>query len=124
MDLINDIPKYKKKSNKKPPKKAKHKHLCEPCVVEYPEDWYLKEHLRSGKTKSFIYGYCPICGKITTNLPHEEQWYERVEVSDDGLIYWTTVPTDECMKELDPLTRTLPTFKTDDCFIKNVKLED
>lgn len=33
MNFIDDIPKYRKKSQKNPPQKAKHKHIYEPCIT-------------------------------------------------------------------------------------------
>lgn len=124
MNFTDDIPKYKKKSNKKPPKKADHKHLCEPCIIVRPEDWYKKEHERSGKMTSEFYGYCPICGKVTAFLPDRDRWYARVKRNNGTFSYWETVPTEEGARELDPVTRTLPTFEADDLFVKEVKMED
>lgn len=123
-EFVDDIPKYKKKSKKKPPKKADHKHLCEPCIVLTPEDWYKKEHERSGKVQSEFYGYCPICGKITAYCPDHDRWYTRVEKHNGLFSYLETVPTEEGLRELDPTTRTLPTFTADSVFVKNVYLED
>lgn len=33
MNGFDDIPKYRKKSQARPPKKSKHKHLSEPCII-------------------------------------------------------------------------------------------
>lgn len=123
MNFTDDIPKYKKKSQKKPPKKAKHKHLSEPCVIDVPRDWYKKEHERSGEMKSDIYGYCPICGKVTEFYPDRDRWLTHVRHYDGPFTYLETVPTEECARELNPETRTLPTFKSNDWPVKNVVLD-
>lgn len=124
MNFVDDVPKYRKKSQKKPPKKADHKHLCEPCIVVRPVDWYKKEHERSGEMLPDFYGYCPICGKIMAFRPDRDRWYTKVERNNGSFSYLETVPTEEGARELDPATRTLPTFEADDCFVKNVNLED
>lgn len=51
MERFDDIPKYRKESHARPPKKSKHKHLSEPCIIESPADWWKKEHERSGAIK-------------------------------------------------------------------------
>lgn len=101
-------------------KKYKHKHTYEPCVVEYPSEWYLKEHVRNEKKNVEINSYCPICGKIG-GIQDEERWYR------DGYIYnnifgsvLKILPTIECEKELNEDTRTLPTFQLNDPFQKNI----
>lgn len=124
MNFVDDIPKYKKKSQKKAPKKADHKHLCEPCVIEHPKDWYKKEHERSGELAADIYGYCPVCGKVTSYRPDKGRWYKTVQRNNGVFSYLETVPTEECERELDPKTRTLPTFRTNDFSAKVVELED
>ena len=116
MRYEDDIPRYKKKSNSKAPPKSKHKHRYEPCVIEYPALWYTKEHLRGGEKQVKINGYCQVCGKIgEINL---EQWY--------GSVYHVTgisiEPTEQTQRELNPETRTLPTFQVDDPFAKFVEL--
>lgn len=105
MNYTDDTPKYKKKSKKNPPKKADHKHLHELCVIEYPQDWYNKEHVRSGKLRTVLYRYCPICGKITDTKE-------------------SAVALEERTRELNPTTRTLPTFRVDSPFAKFVELEE
>lgn len=123
MSFTDDIPKHKKRSKKKVPKKANHKHLCEICIVEYPRDWHLKEHARSSETISEFYGYCPICGKITAFCPEHDRWYTQEKCYNGTFYYLQTIPTEEGRKELNPKTRTLPTFKSDSYFVKNIKLE-
>ncbi len=115
-------PKYKKKSQAKPPKKSKHKHYYEPCVLEYPSDWFLKEHERSGDKKSVIDGYCPVCGKIGS-LDNRERWYTTGKTQVSYFFVSSKVPTEEGAKELNPSTRTIPTFCVSDMFQKFVELE-
>lgn len=54
MDYFNDeIPKYKKKSNKKTVSKSKHKHTYKGCL------------LKEDRTNSYLLSeYCTICGKL------------------------------------------------------------
>ena len=54
MDYFNDeIPKYKKKSNKKTVSKSKHKHIYKDCL------------LKEDRTNSLLLSkYCTICGKV------------------------------------------------------------
>lgn len=124
MNFTDDIPKYKKKSQKKPPKKAKHKHLCEPCIITRPVDWYMKEHTRSGKTKDEFYGYCPICGKVMGYRPNNDLYYKRVKRVIGEFSCLVDELTEEGEREMNPATRTIPTFVSDDCFIKFVEIED
>ena len=121
MSFTDDIPKHKKKSQKKTPRKSDHKHLCEPCIIERPEDWYKKEHERSGKTVAEFYGYCPICGKITAFIPNRDRWYTTVKRNNGVFSYLETVPTEEGARELNPTTRTLPTFEADGICVKRVE---
>lgn len=52
MNYNNEIPKYKKKSNKQN-KKSKHKHTYKPCLIHEKED------------NMYVRGeYCTICGKL------------------------------------------------------------
>ena len=124
MNFTDDIPKYRKKSQAKPPKKTDHKHLREPCIIETPSDWHKKPHERSGEMKPHFYAYCPVCGKVTGYNPDKERWWVREERFNGAIHYLETVPTPEGARELDPATRTLPTFRVDDIFPKFVDLED
>lgn len=62
--LDNDIPRYKKKSKTKSSKKSDHQHNFIPCIAEFPEEWFLKPHLRNGNCKRVPRLYCPLCGKL------------------------------------------------------------
>lgn len=122
----NEIPKYKKKSQAKPPKKAKHKHTYEPCLIEYPLQWYLKPHehkLYEGnrvKTALRFSSYCPICGKLGGS--DHDRWWMIIKKHDGEHSYVESVYTAEAERELNPATRTLPVFKTDGYFEKFVEI--
>ena len=117
---------HKKKSQAKPPKKSKHKHQYEPCVLEFNGLRISKEHgIVYDRPEARISAYCPVCGKLGP-LENPERWfYDR----------WITHPvfhrviepckTEECERELNPETRTLPTFWVDDpYFTKSVEVAD
>ena len=118
-----DITRYRKKSKPKTTKKSKHKHIFEPCVLELPIDWYKKEHERNGEKRSRIGYYCPICGKLG-DFQEKERWYHLKKIEYSHLSTYSQEPTEECEKELNPLTRTLPTFFVDDYFQKFVEVKE
>ena len=118
----DDIPRYKKKAKHSPPKKAKHKHEFMPCVLEFEVPRYDKQHGQVMVKDVRIDGYCPICGKI--DRPHNwEHWWTH-DVRYDGFSRAFLMQSSEAAKrELDPATRTLPTFWVDDwMFPKYVSL--
>ena len=121
-EYLDETPRYRKKSTVKPPKKSKHKHLCEPCVLSYPQDWHTKEHLRSDERHESIGAYCPICGKIG-EIKDKSRWYSKETVFIGNYQLTETVLTEEGKKEMNPETRTIPCFMIDDPFEKFVKLE-
>lgn len=103
---------YKKKSQAKPPKKSKHKHEYEPCVLEF-------YGCRLDQAHGFVYDeprvkfnrYCLICGKLG-GLTSEDigRWHKPGHYP-----WWVSeCLTEEGEKELNPTTRTLPTFWVDD----------
>lgn len=123
MDITNDIPKYKKKSQAKPPKKAKHKHVYGPCLIESPLDWWNKPHERKKYVPYLRFAsYCPICGK-TGEQDHDRWWTSVKKYSNSGS-YIETVHTEEAERELNPATRTLPVFKSDYPWSKFVDIQD
>ena len=124
MNVMDDIPKYRKKSKAKPPKKADHKHLRETCIIEIPRDWFKKTHERSGEMECHFYEYCPICGKVGRYNPDEEKYWTLEKRFNGVFHYGEKVTTAEGARELDPSTRTLRTFRVDDIFPKFVDLED
>jgi hypothetical protein len=118
--INNDIPKYKKKSQRKPPKKSKHKHIYEPCLLEIPLEWYAHPHERSGKTCMKFGSYCPVCGKIGDM--DRERWWIKVERDNGVFKYLETVYSKEAERELNPSTRTIPCLKVEDRFAKFVEI--
>lgn len=122
-EQFDDIPRYRKKSTAKTPKKSKHKHLCEPCVIAYPDDWHTKEHLRSNKMHNIIGAYCPICGKIG-ELKDRTRWYGRDTVFVGQYQLTETKLTKEGEQEMSATTRTLPYFEIDDPFTRFVQLKN
>lgn len=110
-----EITPHRKRSQRKSPKKTDHKHDYQPCVFEYDSLEFDKAHgLVPGKIKTGFGMYCTICGKI----------------GGDGLARWTrwvTVNggpaghseyTEEAEAELNPETRTLPTFRINDMWMQ------
>ena len=62
----NDVPRYRKKSNKNTPPKADHKHVKEDCVFFIPVPHY-DRGLAFGVRyvdEPCLGSYCPICGKV------------------------------------------------------------
>lgn len=111
--MMNDIPKYRKKSTVKPPKKAKHKHVYEPCLFEQLLEWYCKPHERkTNKTRLRFGSYCPICGK--TGDTDRDRWFTTVKKHNGVISYLEHVHTEEAERELNPITRTLPVFYVGD----------
>lgn len=109
--VFNDEPKYKKKAKHAAVQKAKHKHDFQPCVFEY-----INKIGRLDKQHGFVPEratkggwYCPICGKI--GAADNFTWFEWVPLRGKIGRYEYTP---EAKKQLDPKTRTLPTFWLDD----------
>lgn len=123
---IEEVPRYKKKSRVKPPRKAKHKHVFEPCVFEFNGCRISKEHgITYDKPSAEIRSYCPICGK-TGWVVDKDRWYATRTIYHAmfGSVL-ETYETDECKRELDPKTRTLPTFWVEDqWFTKYVEIPE
>lgn len=107
-DFDDDVARYHKKSKRKPPAESKHKHEFKPCVFEYEDIIFDNAHGFINKPEhSFAMGgYCHICGKIgATN----HIWTSIVPVKPNSTAV-CVVDTEEARAELDPSTRTLPTF--------------
>ena len=105
---MDEFPRYRKKSQRKPPKKSDHKHEYTYCVFH--------EHIKTmfGFTEEFRIGtYCPICGKIGG----------RGDLEKDGWLVNSASPpwvchgwSDKAKKEFIASTRTLPYFEISDFF--------
>lgn len=110
MDYENEVAPYKKKSTKKAPPKSKHKHDFKPCVFEYDSVRLDKAHGFVPKPDLMLGSYCPICGKIGSADGFWRQWVPVKPGSAAGRSEYT----EDALKELNPETRTLPTFRLDD----------
>lgn len=122
MNYIDDeTPRHKKKSQVKPPKKATHKHIFEPCIIEYPKDWYKKPHEQNGEMTAEFSGYCPVCGKVRPT--DQSRWWTTSQTYIRHFMCHQNVPTEEGARELNPETRTLRTFYHKDGFAKFVDID-
>ena len=109
---------YKKKSNKSPPRKSKHKHYYENCVYGYYGLTFTKERGFENQYETSIGTYCPVCGKIgnTYDCDNEKYFVKNSLIHRDF--------TEEGKRELDKNTRTLPYFWIDSqWFVKYVDLD-
>lgn len=107
---MSDIPKYKKKSQVYSPKKSDHKHLSQDCVFEWDDPLgkltdkgFQKVHKVDGGA------YCPICGQIRLGEMSFD-WYKEIK----GFSAFHLELSERAIKEIDPKTRTLPTFFLND----------
>lgn len=79
-ELPEDAPRHRKKSRKKRPKKADHKHHYENCVIKYrrKSDRYLRGEKvsDSGDEGIVVTSYCPICGKVGLD-PVDDEFRKR-----------------------------------------------
>lgn len=121
----NEEMKYKKKSNKNPPTKTKHKHNYTPCVFEY-------NSLRLDKAQGFKYdvpaweigGYCPVCGKI--GFCEEEYNYinptyveSLKNLKTQNFVHCQEdFYNEKAKKEFNPETRRIPYFFLDDIYFQ------
>lgn len=116
-----EIPRHRKKSGRKPAKKANHRHVYTPCVFSYGLPSFDTAHgiVENGKRAQSIGSFCPVCGKIGTLV---NPLY-RQSVSAGGLFVsggWSSA----AHREFDPATRTLPAFSLQDMFQKYVDPKD
>lgn len=58
--------KYKKKTSKRTPKKANHKHLYQNVIIEYryPRNYPVQN--LAGKPTQALESYCTVCGKLSS----------------------------------------------------------
>ena len=109
INLPDDVPKYRKKSKKATPKKANHIHQSEYCVFEHTATNAYSIQGRTSSVESTIGKYCAICGKVLGICTDDDDW------TSDSNLYARGVRcgrswNESAVKELDPVTRTLPTF--------------
>ena len=120
--IEDEVPRYKKKSQKKPPAKAKHKHEYTNCVFGFNGMRFSKERGFEPEPDVTIGTYCPICGKIGGTFDNAEVWIVDKRLGPHCLTYeWT----DAAKREFNATTRTLPYFWLGDRWLaKYVNLED
>lgn len=120
--LDDDVAKHRKKSKRSVGKKSNHKHNYQPCVFEYPKIVIDKAHgiVNSDEPEFSMGEYCPVCGKIGST---GRKWFTHVPIKPGSHIV-RLEPIEEAKRELDPTTRTLPTFALRDRFLqKYVELD-
>lgn len=102
-------------TKKRKTKKSNHKHQYEPCVFEYPGIKLDTAHgFVPGPDERRIGSYCKICGKISAAA--FDDWYCWDYISH------RSKPTDAAVRQLDPSTRTLPTFRLKNMFDSEVQI--
>lgn len=112
-DQFDEIARYRKKSSRRPPPKAKHKHDFHPCVFEFDGLKFDKAHGFIPEPAVRIGSYCTVCGKVGS--VYDETWTIWVPTNPcrrSGRIEYT----EEAKRELNPATRTIPTFRLNDPF--------
>lgn len=103
MKYIDDeVPKYRKKSNKPHTKKSDHKHESAYCVFEYPSFFSTKPTISIGT-------YCPTCGRVREIRVHDDRYTELVPSSFSSNYHreWNSL----AKAEFNSYTRSLPFFK-------------
>jgi len=105
---------YKKKSKKRTPKKANHKHEFADCIFEYDGLRLDDAHGFQPQPREWFGKYCRICGKIG-GLEYEKWVKQHHKLRIDGTGIARDL-TDKAASELNPETRTLPTFRVDDIY--------
>lgn len=99
---------YRKKSKRRPSAKSKHKHEFQPCVFEYEDIMFDRAHgfINRPEHGFSMGGYCSICGKIGAT---DHIWTSAIPIRPNSSVVHI-IGTKEAKRELDPATRTLPTF--------------
>ena len=112
-DFVEDQMPHKKKAKKKHIKKADHKHDFQPCVFSYPTEKYDKHRGMYPATEESIGSYCTICGKIGEQY---FPWVFEFVPMRPGAHIGRYERTEDAKRELNPETRTFPTFHLNDYF--------
>lgn len=102
---------YRKKSSRRPPKKSDHKHVWADCVFEFTTESTWHE-------KTSIGLYCPVCGKVHNTIS------AKYRINTANPPFYCMDWSEEGYRELNPATRTLPTFQIHDVFSKFITKED
>lgn len=98
MDYLDETMPYKKKSKRRAPAKAKHKHDFQPCIFEYEGIQFDSAHGVIPKEKEMFGDYCVVCGKIGHRS--DNRWMERVPTSIRGVFSFEY--TEEAKKRTQP----------------------
>lgn len=106
--IEEEVPKYRKKAQKKSFKKANHKHEWTNCVYETDTIKYSREKGFEKDTEFTIGKYCPICGKIGATRDYD---YLNNTSKYPKFVHYEW--SEKALKEFDPKTRTLPYFRID-----------
>lgn len=101
---------YKKKAKRKPVSKARHKHEYSPCVFEYDSIRFDDMHGIVPTPAVSIGAYCSVCGKVGSL--ERSEWMRWVPTRKGGTAGRSEY-TERAKRELNPSTRTLPTFRLD-----------
>lgn len=110
---------HRKRAKRKTVKKSRHRHNFQPCVFEFEGIRYDKNYGFVTMPDASIGTYCPICGKIGSFCAQGWRQWKPLNASNRGGSF---TYTDIAKKELNPQTRTLPTFHLRDKYSqKNVK---
>ena len=109
-EVFDDVPRYKKKSQKTGRKRADHKHVYENCVFGWPKLHYEAERgLLYGPDIEYSVGtYCPVCGKIGDSK--DISWTDVSRRDRRGFCGYSREWSDAALREFDEATRTLPFF--------------
>lgn len=100
-------PRHKKEAQTRAPKKSNHKHHWEQCVLEFErQSFSMARGVVLVPDRSFC-AYCPVCGKLNYGATDRDRWWYHPDA-------YHCVHSDEALRELDPKTRTLPSFHVDD----------
>jgi len=112
----SDIPRHRKKAQPKGLKRSNHKHIYEPCLLEY--DWAPNPSTSKSEGTIVVFrSYCTLCGKLGD--VDVSRWFVPPEKN----YIWPKGYTEAAKKELDPATRTIPLFKVENgIFTKFVEL--
>ena len=117
-----EVPRYKKKSKKKPPTKARHKHEYVNCVFGFNKQKFTKERGFEPEPDMSIGTYCPICGKVGSTFDDADRWVDHHR---RGVMWFGYDWTDAAKQEFNAETRSLPYFWLDDgWFQKYVEVEE
>lgn len=108
---VSEETKYKKKSQNKPPTKSNHKHEYHDCIFEWdnPRGKFDKEKGFITEREIFGGSYCVVCGKMSYDMSFK--WRNVIH---DFRGWYHSVLSEKAKQELNPETRTLPTFVIDD----------